>query len=261
MTSIAHPATWSGITRLGEATLLLPLAAGSCAALWRQPAWRPLVRRWLGALLPATVLTTASKVAFMGWGLGSARLDFTGISGHAMFASALLPVLAHLAHGVWRGTAAQGPEDGSPTGHGSGIWPGAWIGAALALLVGVSRVQVGAHSWSEVLLGLLAGAAVSAWTLAGRPGRGALPWRRGAVAVLALALPLAMVWAPPSRTHDWVTRLALEVSGRREPWQRWQLKARRSAAAADPRAERPTPGLMPPSALRRDPAPTAPGAG
>ena len=37
--------------------------------------------------------TTASKVAFIGWGLGLSALDFTGISGHAMIASAVYPLL------------------------------------------------------------------------------------------------------------------------------------------------------------------------
>lgn len=245
MTSIAHPDGWSWITRLGEATLLLPLMVGVCTALWRLPAQRTLVRRWVGALLPVTVLTTASKVAFMGWGLGSARLDYTGISGHAMFASALLPVLGHLAHRTWLGPRA------AVTGIGT------CSGGVLAVLVAVSRVQVGAHSWSEVLLGLGAGTIVSAWTLVRVPGHAVLPWHRGASAALAVALPLAMVWAPPSRTHDWVTRLALEASGRREPWQRGELKARtpRPAARTQPVGDR-APALRLPQVRSPGPPPT-----
>ena len=35
----------------------------------------------------------------IGWGIGWAPLDFTGFSGHAMFAAALMPLLLRLAAG------------------------------------------------------------------------------------------------------------------------------------------------------------------
>ena len=47
-------------------------------------------------LLPialAAILVTATKIAFMGFGWGIARIDFTGLSGHAMLAAAIYPVL------------------------------------------------------------------------------------------------------------------------------------------------------------------------
>jgi hypothetical protein len=43
-----------------------------------------------------------------------------------------------------------------------------------------------------------------------------------AAAVLAWGL-LGVTAAPPSRTHDWVTQLALAQSGRSQPYRRWQM--------------------------------------
>ena len=40
----------------------------------------------------AALITTVTKVAFIGYEVGYAPLDYTGISGHAMFAAAVLPV-------------------------------------------------------------------------------------------------------------------------------------------------------------------------
>ena len=42
------------------------------------------------------------------------------------------------------------------------------------------------------------------------------------VALLAWAV-VAVVGAPASRTHDAVTRLSLVLSGRAQPYQRWEL--------------------------------------
>jgi hypothetical protein len=96
------------------------------------------------------------------------------------------------------------------------------LGYALAAAVAVSRVMVQAHSWSEVGSGFALGAAASGLALWTAP----MPTLR-----LARWLPAALVgWAvlgvaaaPPSRTHDWVTQLALAQSGRAEPYRRGQM--------------------------------------
>ena len=213
----AHAAAWHWLTRLGEAQILLPAMLMAAAAL----AWRGAPRlalAWVTATALAATVTTASKVAFLGYGIGWAALDFTGFSGHAMFAAAVLPLLLRLA----AGSAARGsPGDGA----GPRRQPiGLAAGFALAGAVAVSRVMVGAHSWSEALAGFALGATASALTLR---WAGALPALRSArwvpVALLGWAL-LGVVGAPPSRTHDWVTRLALAQSGRSVPFRRWQTR-------------------------------------
>jgi len=208
---------WSLFTRLGEAQILLPALLAACALLvWRGGARFAWV--WLVAIAASTLLTTASKVAFIGFGWGWPGLDFTGISGHAMFAAAIWPPL------LWLCAQPLPPR-----------WRVAgWLaGAALALLVGVSRLVVHAHSLSEVVAGALLGGAVSAlllWAVAQSSPRRWSPLVRWPSGALARGLPLALLaWvllsvttAAPSRSHDWVTRLALVSSGRSAPFLRGQ---------------------------------------
>lgn len=213
---------WLVVTRLGEAQILLP--AFVAGALWLAFA-RPVgarrrvaqgtahahdhparlsALRWVAAILATTAIVTASKVAFLGFGIGIKALDFTGFSGHSMYATAILPVLAAIIGGR----------------------RGAIVGVALALLVTWSRVVVEAHTWSEALSGLVLGAAAAGWTLAdylAHPGAVRAPWW----------LPLALgVWftllpmkAPPSRTHGLVVSVALKVSGHHRPYTRFELMA------------------------------------
>ncbi|HWT38355.1 MAG TPA: phosphoesterase, partial [Paraburkholderia sp.] len=124
------PHLWYLITNFGGAGLTLPLAFA--IALWLAVgySWR-LAAGWLFLLGVAVTLVTVTKIAFLGWGIGVRVWDFTGLSGHAMFATAVFPVAAFLA-------LLSAP-------------PAVRIaGLALALLggatVGLSRVVIEAHS-------------------------------------------------------------------------------------------------------------------
>ena len=228
MTIDAHQlhAFWHLITRLGEMQILLPAALLALLTMLRRPDSRPLAGWWLVFLLASALLTTASKLAFMGWGIGSAAMDFTGISGHAMFAAAVYPLLL--------GTLAS---------HASPLVQRLAIGAGfmLALLIGISRLEVGAHSVSEVIAGLLLGGTASA---------GAMALARLPRAVIGPVLPvLIAAWvgvmplhAPPSQTHDLVTRLALRLSGQQTPHTRANLlQAPRHDAVPPPNTASPKP--------------------
>lgn len=221
MGAAADPAWWwAHATRLGEAQILLPAMA--LALLWvlRQPGGGRLALAWLGATGVAVAVTTASKIAFIGYGIGIAALDFTGFSGHAMFAAALMPLLLRLAAGP-RTRAGRAAVIG--------------LGYALALAVAVSRVQVGAHSVSEVVAGFGLGALASAVALgAGRWP--ALPLARWMPGVLLIWLLLAVAGAPPSRTHGLVTQLALAISGRPQPYQRTDMHRDHLRKSASPAA-------------------------
>jgi membrane-associated phospholipid phosphatase len=199
--------TWHFITRLGEAQYLLPAALWSCLALLRHDSTRSLAYRWLQTLLAATILTTASKIAFIGWGLGIAQWNFTGVSGHAMFASAVFPLLvatltSRLPPG-WQKMAVV-------------------FSFALVIAIGISRLMVGAHSVSEVLAGLLLGSAASAFAMAhvGLP-RATLNFYVPLVVVVWLVV--APLQAPQYQTHSLVTRLALLLSGHEKPYTRSEM--------------------------------------
>lgn len=201
-------AAWQLVSRLGELQIMLPaLLAAAWAIRTRSPR---LAHCWLAASLAAVVLTAASKVAFIGYGLGLAAIDFTGVSGHAMIASAVLPVLLLLAAGIVAERARA---------------VGLALGALLAAAVACSRVQLGAHSWSEVAAGVILGCAVTVFTLQSGPVP-VLRLPRALVIALFAALLLAMTQMPESRTHDAVTRLALSLSGRPHPYTRWQMHRR-----------------------------------
>jgi membrane-associated phospholipid phosphatase len=201
-------AAWSLIGRLGEAQLLLPAALAFAWWLARRSEARPLVQWWLSLMALAALVTTITKVAFIGWGVGNAAFDFTGVSGHAMFAAAVYPLLC-------AGVAASRARP----------WRRAALlaGYALALLIGVSRVVDGSHSTSEVLAGLALGGAASALALA----LAHTPHTRMPLLLpvgLALWLAVTPATAPASPTHSLVTRLALGLSGHSQPHTRDQMR-------------------------------------
>lgn len=191
------PQFWQLVTRLGEIQILVPAALLAMWLLARQAATRNLAAIWLAALLLATTLTTLSKIAFIGWCIGSASLNFTGISGHTMYAAAIYPlVLATL--------AARLPHRGQV---------GALIaGCLLALMVGVSRLEVGAHSVSEVMAGLLLGYGTTAASLS-RTRLPRVPTGSALAVIATLWLLITPLHLPSVPTHALVTRLALSLSG------------------------------------------------
>ncbi len=223
VTHAVHP-FWYFISRFGEAQILLPMALGLALLLWRRGDSARLAWAWTGWIALVAGITTISKLAFIGWGVGSARFDFTGFSGHAMFAAAIYPVLMALLAGSWGGQA--------PTWR----WLGAGLGLLLAVLIAISRVVVDAHSVSEAVSGHCLGLLASAFSLRvafrSRLADRAVPGWAPALAVSwLLVLPLS---APASITHDLVTRLALSLSGRDTPYQRSDLLRRLDRPTSQP---------------------------
>ena len=212
---------WPLFTRLGEAQILLPLVALAALWLWLGAGQGALARRWLLAVGFAVALTTASKLAFIGWELGVADWDFTGISGHAACSAAILPMLGWL---LVSGRA-------KPVRRA-----GVLAGFALAGLIAWSRLAVDAHSGSEAISGFVLGS-VASWialggmSLAGAADKapfaattGSAPsaprWLQTAVIASLVILPFN---APRSQSHDWVTALSVRLSGRGQPFMRHDL--------------------------------------
>lgn len=209
---------------------MLPAFAVAVYGLWcaRQHA---ALRVWLPSLALAVAVTLSSKLLFFGWGVGNAWLDFTGVSGHAVLAASILPVFCNgLLLGAERRVRVAGVV----------------LGLLLAAAVGVSRVALAAHSWSEVIAAWLLGGAVSALTLhAMRPRAARAHWpARAAPLVLLLALALAPGGGTYLPTHAWEVNLSLWLSGRSQPYTREQLRSAaqlRSAGVPGCRAA-PAPG-------------------
>ena len=204
---VLPPYFWHFLTRLGEMQILLPAAFLACIPLLHEPTSRGFVGRWWLAVGLATLLTTATKLAFIGWGIGISALNFTGISGHAMFAAAVYPVLAAL-------LASRLPPALQRLAFATGV--------TLAVGVGISRIEVGAHSMSEVIAGLALGGLVTLAATWQRP----LPRdaTRPIFQLLVIAwMVLTPVHTPQSRSHYFVTRLSLMLAGHDVPHTRAEL--------------------------------------
>lgn len=224
------PTTWGLISAFGGAGVMLPVAAAIALWVGLGHTWRGALA-WVGFLATGIVLVVGTKVAFLGWGVGVRSLDFTGISGHSMLATAVFPACAFL------------------SSRGARAWiraAGVLIGLAGGVAVGVSRVALDAHSVSEVIAGCALGAAVAlswiVWTATREPDRPppVSPWLVAA-SLVVLAVSLHGYRAP---THRWVTHIAMNLSGHERPFVRARWKANRPLVprpAVDARqADRPT---------------------
>jgi membrane-associated phospholipid phosphatase len=156
---------------------------------------------WLGLFSAAGFLVVATKVAFLGFGLGWRRFDFTGISGHSMMSMAVFPVALQLLGGTMPAKR----------------WLLLPLGAAFALLIAVSRVQIGVHSPAEVFTGIVLGGGVALlfMLVAKVP-----PERMKALPLISAGLLAVFLagYGHPAPSQDFVTRLALAVSGRSAPY-------------------------------------------
>ena len=219
--SVSSLHLWPIVTHFGSAGLMLPVFAITMAGLWLGGR-RNALRVWLLALTGAAVLVLASKLAFMGWGIGNAALDFTGISGHAMLAASILP--------VWLGWLLA-VRDGRFSALGLAL------GLLLGTLVAISRVVLHAHSVSEAVAGWLLGSAAA--LLAARTLAGPLSWSRWSLlALLPLSLSVHAAAANYLPAYQWEQRAALWLSGRATPYTRADLlRGRLPGGARDAPAE------------------------
>ncbi|HEL5054157.1 TPA: phosphatase PAP2 family protein [Stenotrophomonas maltophilia] len=194
---------WLFLSNLGDSRWLLPMAMVLLLALPRSES--SLRRRWAVAIAVTAGLTVASKLAFMGWGIGIRRLDFTGISGHAAMSSVVYPVALWL-------TVSTGERRDLR-------WFAA--GSLLAGAIAYSRLPVQAHSTSEVISGLALGLAASCAVLGT-----SVAHSRPKVRVLLLACVTGLV-VPAAisdlRTHDLIRDAAKLLSGRSSTHERHDL--------------------------------------
>lgn len=138
---------WQWVSFFGDSTVLLPSATAVFMVLFLRRPSRQIAWQW-GLLFGITgAIVSASKLAFMGWGIGIRELDFTGFSGHTALSTAFWPIFLWLL--CARGSIALRRI-------------AMVMGYLLAGLVGYSRLAIHAHSPSEVIAGLLLGAIGSA---------------------------------------------------------------------------------------------------
>ena len=204
---------WEHITVFGGLpfTGLLALAIACSLLVASHDPWR-VSACWCGLFLAVLGLAAASQVAFLGWGVGVEAVSFAGFSGHASRAAAVFPVALFVLL-MRYGRRARALA--------------VMAGCALALLVAVSRVQIGAHSVSEAGAGFLLGAVIALLFigLAQSSGRNLM-----AIPLFILCLATAVTTGQAetgtsSMTHQWLVGIALNLSGRDRPYSRtdWKL--------------------------------------
>ena len=195
---------WLFLTRWGNSLLLLPAAACICIGAW-SVGDRRVAFRWAAWFGAAVLLVLATKLAFLGWGIGIRRVDFTGISGHSTLAASVLPMFAW-----W--LARERP----PLIRRSAML----VGVALGVLVGVSRVVLAAHSVAEVVAGVVLGSLVAWIAIPRERGTGPGGVFRWAVLTGLVVLGLVPGTGNSDDAHDVVVRIALQLSGRSQPYAR-----------------------------------------
>lgn len=188
--------------------LLLPCAAIVFIILLLSPTSRKPTWQWMLLFGGVGAVVCVSKLAFMGWGIGSRHWDFTGFSGHSALSASIWPVLLWLLCGRFS----------SPVRRTAVI-----VGYLLAAVVGYSRLVIHAHSTSEVITGLALGFIVSSTFLmlqrGTQPPR--LSYRKIAV---TLALPIVLINSGTAApTQGLLERIAVTIAPVEKPFVRADL--------------------------------------
>jgi membrane-associated phospholipid phosphatase len=196
--------SWTHITHFGDITIMT-IAALAIAGWLMAENEKRLALCWILLFTIGMSIVAASKIAFIGWGIGIASLDFTGFSGHAMRVAAVIPVVAYLLLQRFRSLPVK--------------MAGVLLAYAVAALLGFSRIVVHAHSVSEVIAGLVLGGMVSTgfiWIASSLQRHLFNPIRAALVLVVFLPAP----YVQPAPTQTWLTDVTLFISGHDQPYQR-----------------------------------------
>ncbi|NTY86825.1 phosphatase PAP2 family protein [Serratia fonticola] len=211
---------WHFLTFFGDSMLLLPCAAIVFIILLLSPTSRKPTWQWMLLFGGVGAIVCVSKLAFMGWGIGSRHWDFTGFSGHSALSASIWPVLLWLLCGRFS----------SPVRRTAVI-----VGYLLAAVVGYSRLVIHAHSTSEVITGLALGFIVSSTFLmlqrGTQPPR--LSYRKIAV---TLALPLVLINSGTAApTQGLLERIAVTIAPVEKPFVRADLHKKPQVSAPQSR--------------------------
>lgn len=187
---------WLKIIHLGGTAVMIPAACAIAALLLTGRAWRMAL--WWCLLFAAGLgLVAASKIAFLGWGLGIPSLDFKTLSGHAMLTTAVIPVIFFLLL-QWA----------SPV-----VWSGG-IGLSIILsaILTICLIAFNFHSASEAIAGCTLGGIVSLGFIKMSGTLSTVRLNRRLILFSILAF-LAVQYAKPPSIEYWIERAALYISG------------------------------------------------
>lgn len=200
------------LTWFGDSGFLLPAALWIAVWLGLRSSTRPSALLWIVLFGFGSSLILASKLAFLGWGIGSASLDFTGISGHTAISASVWPVACWLAVSRWEHRVRVSA---------------AVLGWLFAAFVGLTRLALDAHSVSEVVIGFGLGVAVSGVFL-WQQHRLPHPRVSWTLVLISLASPILFLRpGTPAPTQNALERIAVRLAGIERPFTRDDLLAGR----------------------------------
>lgn len=208
---------WNWLSPLGNAALLWPLLLATAWQLGRQSheAGRK-TRPWLLAMAGASVLVTACKITFYGWGTGVRAWNLTGPSGHAMLAMAFWPAFLALLVPAHR-----------PGHRRLAVATGVLFALACGVSRGISRV----HPWPEVALGLILGGAVALVGLHCLRGESlTMPRPRTVPALLLIGAFIGLLGPVNLPTERWLARAGARIAGREQPIKRREWRSGEASA-------------------------------
>lgn len=200
------------ITWFGDSGFLLPAALWIAVWLGIRGPTRPLALLWILLFGFGGSLIAASKIAFLGWGIGSTSLNFTGFSGHTAIAASVWPVACWLAVSRWEHRVRVGA---------------AVLGWLFAAFIGVTRLALDAHSVSEVVAGYALGMGISGTFLwwQHRLPHPRISWT---LVLLSLATPVLFLRpGTPAPTQGLLEVIAVRMAGIERPFTRADLLAGR----------------------------------
>lgn len=196
------------LTYFGDSMLLIPTAVIMAILITWKNSDRRAVWYWALAFCAAGAIVSLSKIAFLGYGIGSARFNFTGFSGHSAMSATLWPVMLWLLSGrlkpAWRTCAVV-------------------VGYLIPLMVGASRLVLNYHSTSEVVAGLILGFTLSTAFLVSQR-RSELQGFSATQLCIALLLPLLLMsHGRLATTQHFLQRFSVQLSGIDHAWTRAEL--------------------------------------
>jgi membrane-associated phospholipid phosphatase len=194
-------AFWSGITNIGDSTAMVPVAAAIAVWLFvkRDPGAAGL---WLASFSAGALIVVATKIAFIGWGIGFTPLNFTGLSGHATLSTAIFVTVGYLV-----------VSNDEPSRRRCATS----VGAILGLVIAASRVILHRHSLSEAMSGWILGLLIALGFIGLSRNLGARQIPRSVVAACAMLL-ISITWNYQAPSQRWIAELAFYLSGRSAPY-------------------------------------------
>jgi membrane-associated phospholipid phosphatase len=210
-------AFWYSVTWFGDSGFLLPAALWIAVWLGIRRSTRPSAVLWVVLFGFGATLIAATKIAFLGWGIGSPALNFTGFSGHTALSASVWPVACWLTTSRWEHRVRVAAAS---------------FGVLFAVLIGLSRLAIYAHSKSEVAAGFGLGMAISG-TFLWKQHRLPHPHVKWSLVLLSLATPVVFLQhGNAAPTQGVLEVIAMRLAGIEQPYTRADLMARRQKRAS-----------------------------